>query len=76
MSSLLVDVIGRPSFIAYNHRHRLPLAAHILKRTGGACFAAWTVRSEEELLAASEFYNVIIFDSFIPSEMNDRKEIT
>jgi len=67
MTSLLADFIGRPSFIAYNHSHRIPLAARILKRTGAACLACWTVRGEEEFRTASEKYSVIIFDSFIPS---------
>ena len=71
MTSLLADFIGRPSFIAFNHRHRLPLAGRILKRTGAACLACWTVKSEGELTAARETYSVIIFDSFIPSRKRD-----
>ena len=73
MTSLLADFIGRPSFIAYNHRHRVPLAGRILKKTGAVRFAAWTVRSQRELDEAGKFYSVIIFDSFIPSEETLRK---
>lgn len=75
-TGLLADFIGRPSFIAYNHRHRIPIAARILKSARAARFAAWTVRSEAELERAEEFYDIIIFDSFIPSRREDpNKEI-
>ncbi len=73
MTSLLTNFIGRPSFIAYNHRHRVPLAGRMLKKAGAVRFAAWTVRSQRELDDALEFYSVIIFDSFIPSEETLRK---
>ena len=72
-TSLLAGFIGRPSFIAYNHRHRVPLAGLILKKSGAAVFAAWTVRNQRELEDARKFYGVIIFDSFIPSEEFDHK---
>ena len=67
-TSLLANFVGRPSFIAYNHHHRIPLAGRLLKKTGGATLAAWTVRSEAELEEARKTYSVIIFDSFIPSD--------
>jgi len=41
-----------------------------LKKTRSASFAAWTVRSEAELSAAKEFYDVIIFDGFLPENNN------
>ena len=69
---LLADFIARPSFIAYNHRHRIPFSARLLKRIGAARLAAWTVKSEEELERAEKFYDIIIFDSFIPSRREDQ----
>ncbi len=68
-TSLLANFVGRPSFIAYNHHHRIPLAGRLLKGAGRATLAAWTVRSEAELEEARKTYSVIIFDSFIPSEI-------
>ena len=47
MGSLLLNFIGRPSFIAYNRTDRKNLAMKILKRTNSAKFAAWTVRSAQ-----------------------------
>ena len=74
MSHLLADFIGRPSFIAYNHRHRLPLSASVLHRLGAGGLAAWTVKSEEELTLARKTYDVIIFDSFIPADHDIKSE--
>jgi glycerophosphoryl diester phosphodiesterase len=68
LTYLFADVIGRPDFIAYNHKNRKTLAMRFLKRTGSAKFAAWTVRSEKELSLAKKFYDIIIFDSFVPGE--------
>lgn len=64
---LLINVLGRPDFIAYSHKS----AGNISRRlTGlwGATAVAWTIRSQEELDRNKKNFDLFIFEGFIPEE--------
>ena len=62
LGKLLVNVIGRPDFIAYKHQHKHNLARKIT-RLLGAFQVAWTIQSKEELKENIKDYDLFIFDS-------------
>lgn len=64
---LLFDVLGRPDFIAYNHKYKGNLSRVLTTKLFGAVSAAWTIRSEEELTKNRKDFQIFIFDSFVPA---------
>lgn len=68
LQNLLLNFIGKPDFIAYNHKHPNVLSRKLCHELYGNTAAAWTIKSEEELAAARKYFDVFIFDSFVPAE--------
>ena len=68
LSSLMLNLLGRPDFIAYNHKHKEQFSYRLLRRLFPVFNAAWTIRSQEELEMARDVFSVFIFDSFIPKK--------
>lgn len=66
MTHLLFNFLTKPDFIAYNHEFREEPGRRICRRLYRHPAAAWTIRSEQELAAALEEFDVFIFDSFLP----------
>ncbi|MCR4762590.1 MAG: glycerophosphodiester phosphodiesterase [Lachnospiraceae bacterium] len=64
---LMFDVLSRPDFIAYNHKYRGNLSRMLTTGLFRALPVAWTIRSEEELAANRGYFDVLIFDSFLPA---------
>lgn len=64
LTYLLLNVIGRPDFIAYDHRYAANFSRQLCRRLG-ALSVAWTIRSKEEYEAARDQFDLFIFDSFI-----------
>lgn len=73
MHHLLVNLAGRPDFVAYNCHHVDAAAFRIWRNIYRSPAAAWTVRTQEELDAIRDYYNCYIFEGFIPDE-NKRNE--
>lgn len=67
MTHLLFNFLTKPDFIAYNHEFSEEPGRRICRRLYRHPAAAWTIRSEEELAAAGEKFDVFIFDSFLPT---------
>lgn len=67
MTHLLFNFLTKPDFIAYNHEFREEPGRRICRRLYRHPAAAWTIRSEQELAAAGEEFDVFIFDSFLPT---------
>lgn len=63
---LLTDCISRPDFIAYDHRHKQNISRRLVCGLFGALSVAWTIRSREELDQARDFYELFIFEGFLP----------
>lgn len=69
MENLLINILGRPDFTAYNVRDRKNFSLHVWNLIYSAPVAFWTVRSQAELDAARREYGektAIIFEGFIP----------
>lgn len=61
---LVFNFICRPDFISYNWHHKKELSLNICKYVFGSPTAAWTVRSEEELIKCEASFDAIIFENF------------
>lgn len=64
---LVLNVVCRPDFIAFNHKHYKNSALRLARRIFGAPTVAWTVRSqEEEDEALKHGFDGIIFENYLP----------
>ncbi len=69
LTNLLVDFLIKPDFIAYHVHSRNNLSFQICSRLFHAECVAWTVQSEDDLAYSKKYYQQVIFDSFIPSDI-------
>ena len=63
---LLLNFIGKPDFIAYNHHHKRNLSRRLVCEFYKALSVAWTIRSQQELDAARDAFSLFIFEGFVP----------
>ena len=63
---LLTNVIARPDFIAYDHKHKNNISRLLCRRHFEALSVAWTVKSQQELDACRDDFDLFIFEQFIP----------
>ena len=63
---LLLNVIARPDFIAYDHKHKENLSRVLCRKLFRALSVAWTVKSQQELDCARNDFDLFIFEQFIP----------
>ena len=69
LGALLTNVICRPNFIAYQNEDGGRFAVKLLGGVFGAPRFAWTVRSEEEELAAKKRgFDSVIFENYKPQK--------
>ena len=61
-------IAQKPDFIAYDHHHTDMLSFRLNKVLYKITTVAWTIKSQEELERAKKWYDLQIFDSFIPTE--------
>lgn len=66
LTNMMMNWLTRPDFIAYRHTCSKKLSFRICKKLYPVVCAAWTVKSMEEWKSASEDFQIMIFDSFIP----------
>ena len=67
LSSQLVNVLGRPDFIAADHTTEHTLPQRLTRAVFRPHLAAWTIRSQEDLDRLSGNHEILIFEKFIPS---------
>lgn len=69
LKHLLVNVVGRPHFVAYSVAHDHVPAMWLMKHLFHVPLAAWTIRSQEVLdYARKEGYAYPIFEKFVPKK--------
>lgn len=68
LQNLLFNWLGKPDFIAYNHKYPEMLSRSLCRRLYRSTAAAWTIKSQEELEAAEKHFDIYIFDSFLPEK--------
>ncbi len=66
LAYLMLNFITKPDFIAYNYKHRDNLSLRLCKYLYHNVMAAWTIKSQEALEESSAFFDILIFDSFVP----------
>ena len=66
LGNLLLNWIGKPDFIAYNHRYPNCLSRRLCRSFYHNTSVAWTVRTPQELKEARKYFDIYIFDSFVP----------
>jgi glycerophosphoryl diester phosphodiesterase len=67
LTNLFFNFLTKPDFIAYNHKYSQNISLRLCRHLFGSVTAAWTIKSQEQLEAANKRFDIIIFDSFIPS---------
>ncbi len=67
LTNLLLNVLSRPDFIAYEFKYRKKLSLKLCKLMG-ALPVCWTPRSQDELDSSKGFYKTFIFENFIPEK--------
>ena len=65
---LLLNFVGRPDFIAYNHKYAASLSRRLCHSLYRSTAVAWTIKSQQELDKAKKHFDLFIFDSFLPKE--------
>lgn len=65
---LLTNVTARPDFIAYDHHSKGNISRVLCRKVFGALSVAWTLRSQQELDAAKDDFDLFIFEQFIPND--------
>ncbi len=66
LKHLLLNVLGRPHFIAYDFYHDDTLSLKLNRLFFKPLLVAWTVKSQEDLEAALQTYDAVIFEGFTP----------
>lgn len=68
LEHLLLNFYAKPDFIAYNHKHADNLSRRLATRLYGNISVAYTIKSQEEYVAAKAHFEWFIFDSFLPKQ--------
>ncbi len=68
LQNLLLNWMTKPDFVAYNHKYAGNLSRRLCRSLYKNMAAAWTIKSQEELDAAWDQFDVFIFDSFLPKK--------
>lgn len=65
---LLTNVMARPDFVAYSHKHKGNMSRVLCRKIFGVLSVAWTLKSQQELDAAKQDFDLFIFEQFIPKD--------
>ncbi|MDO4334087.1 MAG: glycerophosphodiester phosphodiesterase family protein [Eubacteriales bacterium] len=66
LGKMVLNFIGRPDFIAYNWRFRKDLSLFLCCKLFGSRSAGWVIRSDKELKTCRKYFDMYIFEDFIP----------
>jgi hypothetical protein len=67
-----MNFLTKPDFIAYHHVYRTGLSFTICRKLYRVKTAAWTIQSQEDLEKNLDYFDLFIFDKFIPEEKIQR----
>ncbi|HWT74683.1 MAG TPA: glycerophosphodiester phosphodiesterase family protein [Mobilitalea sp.] len=71
LKHLLMNFLAKPDFIAYHHVYKTGLSFTICRKLFRVKTVAWTIQSQEEYENNRKYYELFIFDSFIPKEKDE-----
>jgi glycerophosphoryl diester phosphodiesterase len=66
LKNMLMNFLAKPDFIAYHHVYKKCLSFTICRKLYKVLTVAWTIQSQEEYENCRKYYELFIFDSFIP----------
>lgn len=66
LKHLLFNFHTKPDFIAYHHKYKRGLSFSICRKLYKTLAIAWTIKSQEQLDESKEYYDLYIFEGFIP----------
>lgn len=68
LNGLLLNVFSRPDFIAYHYPCATDAKYRLMRRLYTFTSAGWTFKKQEELEKYHRYFQIVIFDSFIPHD--------
>ena len=68
LKHLLMNFYTKPDFIAYHYVYRSGLSYTICRKVYRVKTVAWTIQNQKVYEENKKYYELIIFDSFIPEE--------
>lgn len=68
LKHLLLNFLSKPDFIAYHHVYQTGLSFTICRKLFRVKTVAWTIQSQEQYEKSRKYYELFIFDSFIPED--------
>ncbi len=68
LKHLLFNFITKPDYIAYHHIYKKALSFTLCRKLYRTKPVAWTIQSQQELEDSRKYYQIFIFDSFIPKQ--------
>lgn len=71
-TNLLGNCMTRPDFVAYDVNSKHNLSFLLCSKLFKAECVAWTVKNEDDLAYARKYYQQVIFDTFVPSDISER----
>lgn len=74
-TNLLTNCISKPDFIAYDFREAEKLPLTLSRKLFHAKTAAWTIRNEDELNYADEYFDIVVFEGFLPAPIKEKRMI-
>ena len=72
LSSLIVNVLGRPDFVAFDHHCERSVPFRLMNALYHPVLAAWTVRKETDM--APHRWDMRIFEGFIPGGLSGNEQ--
>ncbi len=66
LKHLLLNFLTKPDFIAYHHVYRASLSFTLCRKLFRTKPIAWTIQSEEQLEKSRGYFDLFIFDGFVP----------
>lgn len=69
LQNLLLNWMTKPDFVAYNHKYADVTSRKLCRKIYHNTAAAWTLKSQQELDAVKDKFDLFIFDSFIPKKI-------
>ena len=72
LSSLIVNFLGRPDFVAYDHHCGNSVPFRLMNTLYHPALAAWTIRKEKDMVP--ERWDMRIFEGFIPGTLSGNEQ--
>lgn len=75
LQNLLLNFYAKPDFIAYEWSDHSALSRVLCAKLYKITSVAWTIKSEEDLRIAGDYFDLFIFDSFVPTKMEEKATV-